>query len=86
MSRVIAQILIDLNGSQLGTVTRKCTSVREAQEGLAEWAAEVIEAGFVPIGAHITYVVYMLVRRRHVDVVEMIAYKHTENERTETHG
>ena len=80
MSRVVAEILVDLNGSELGTVRRQCTSVREAQEGLAQWAAEVIEAGFVPVGAHITYVISMLIGRRHTDVVEMIAYKHTDSE------
>lgn len=80
MSRVIAEILVDLNGAELGTVTRQCTSVREAQEGFAEWAYEVIAAGLVPVGATVTYVISMLIGRRHVDVVELIAYKHTESE------
>ncbi len=71
------EILSDLNGVPLGRTEHYEPTPKAAQEWVAHWTHKVIEGGFIPEGAMVTYVL-----TKGDEVVDVVAYLHTYAEVT----
>ncbi len=72
------EILTDLNGAPLGRTEHIEPTPKAAQEWAAHWTHEVVEGGFIPEGALVTYVLTEHdIHSQFPEVVDVVAYLHT---------
>jgi len=76
------EILSDLNGAPLGRTEHCEPDLKSAQAWAAHWTREVVEGGFVPEGALLTYALTEHVAPADMTarVVDVVTYKHTFDE------
>ncbi len=75
------EILSDLHGAPLGR-TEHCEPTRQAaQQWAAHWAREMVEGGFIPEGAVVTYVLTEDTIGDAIPmVIDVISYLHASEE------
>jgi hypothetical protein len=74
------EILSDLNGAPLGRTEHMEPTPKAAQEWAAHWTHEIVEGGFIPEGAVVTYVLTEETVFSNVPkVIDVISYLHTND-------